>query len=525
MKGPSRHRRTFAALLVCVAFVAAPSAQTTERVDLDAIYRIKDEGLRQSQVMDTLWYLTDVYGPRLTNSPQIRDAAAWALKRLTEWGLSNVRQEIWGPFGRGWTNEKFTANVLTPQPFPLIAFPRAWTPGTDGTMTAEPVLAVIERDDDFKTWTGKLRGKIVLSARPPEIRPLFTATGRRFTDNDLHDIQTQPINVPRPRTTAPPNAAFAQKRMQFFVNEGVVAVFEPGSGRNDHGAILVGGSNRNRDAKEPPTAPWIVVASEHYNRVARLVDKKVPVTIELHARNRFINDTLDSFNILAELPGADKANEIVMLGAHFDSWHAGTGTTDNAVGSAATMEAMRILKASGVKMRRTVRLALWTGEEEGLLGSRAYIKQQFGDIETMALKPAHAKLSAYFNMDNGTGAIRGVYLQGNESARPVFAAWIEPFRSLGMTTLSIRNTGNTDHVAFDEVGLPGFQFIQDPIEYGTHSHHTNMDVYDRAQQEDLMKNATIIASFVYLAANRDELLPRKPLPAPRKPPAAATSTR
>jgi Zn-dependent M28 family amino/carboxypeptidase len=258
-----------------------------------------------------------------------------------------------------------------------------------------------------------------------------------------------------------------------------------------------------------------MVASEHYNRMVRLLQKDIPVKLELNVQNRFVDDTVDSFNLIAEMPGTDRSDEIVMLGAHFDSWHAGTGTTDNAAGVAAMMEAVRILRASGVRMRRTVRLGLWTGEEQGLLGSREYVKQQFGDPESMQLKPAHNRLSAYFNMDNGTGAIRGVYLQGNEAARPAFTAWMDPLRSLGMTTLTIRTTGGTDHLAFDEVGLPGFQFIQDPVEYSTHSHHTNMDLYDRAQAEDLMKNSVIIASFVYHTANRDTLLPRKTLPRAR----------
>jgi Zn-dependent M28 family amino/carboxypeptidase len=315
--------------------------------------------------------------------------------------------------------------------------------------------------------------------------------------------------------------------MQFFAREGVVAVLEPGNGRNDHGAIIVQGSNQNRDPKEPPTAAQIVVASEHYNRIARLLDRKMPVTIELNVQSRFVDDTLDAANVLADIPGTDRADEVVMLGAHFDSWHAGTGATDNASGSAVMMEVMRILKTTGLAMRRTVRLALWTGEEQGLLGSRAYVRQQFGDRDTMQLTPAHATLAGYFNMDNGTGAIRGVYLQGNEAIRPTFAAWMEPFRNLGMTTLTIRNTGSTDHVPFDEVGLPGFQFIQDPVEYGTHSHHTNMDLYDRIQAQDLMKNAVIIASFVYHAANRDDLLPRKalPRPRPRQTPAPAATPR
>ena len=524
-------------ILVC-ALLASLGAQSPpaaviggaagERVDLDAVYKIKTEGLEQSQVMDTLWYLTDAYGPRLTNSPNIRAAGAWATRRMTEWGLSQPRQEAWGPFGRGWTNEKFTANVVTPQPFPLIAFARAWTPGTSGAVTADAVLAIVDREADFSKWQGKLRGKIVLAARATTVSPLLSAPGRRLTDQDLVEIQSQPVNVGRGRGGAPANPPanpnFPRQRMAFYAQEGAIAVLEPGTGRNDHGAILVQGPSQNRDPKEPLTAAQIVVASEHYNRIARLLEHDMRVTIELNVQNRFVDDTLDSFNVVAEIPGTDRADEVVMLGAHFDSWHAGTGATDNAAGSAAMMEAMRILKATGVRLRRTVRLALWTGEEQGFLGSRAYVKQQFADRVTMQLKPAHAKLSAYFNLDNGTGAIRGVYLQGNEAVRPIFAAWMEPFRSLGMTTLTIRNTGGTDHLPFDEVGLPGFQFIQDPVEYSTYSHHTNMDVYDRIQAQDMMKNAVIVASFVYHAANRDALLPRKALPRPRPPETPAATS-
>jgi carboxypeptidase Q len=288
----------------------------------------------------------------------------------------------------------------------------------------------------------------------------------------------------------------------------------PGAGVSDHGSLLVTGNADNRRPDAMPTVPQVVVATEHYGRIVRTLERGVPVRVELDVQNRFHDESLDSFNILAEIPGTDRADEVVMLGAHFDSWHAGTGATDNAAGVAATMEAMRILKATGLTMRRTVRLALWTGEEQGLLGSQAYVAEHFATPTTMDVKLAHARLSAYFNLDHGTGAIRGLYLEQNEKVRSIFSAWMEPFAEMGMRTLTIRGTGSTDHVPFDRVGLPGFQFIQDPIEYFTHSHHSSMDLYERAQAEDLMKNAVIVAAFVYQAATRDALLPRKALPAP-----------
>jgi hypothetical protein len=507
---------------------AVPGVSQAPRPDaaeLDAVARIKEEGLQRSQVMDTLWYLTDVHGPRLTNSPAIRAAAAWAEGRLRDWGVSNVREETWGPFGRGWVNDRIAANVIAPQPFPLLTAPRAWTPGTDGPVKADVAVTAIRAEADFAAWAGKLSGKVVLNNPIADVRMVMAPLGRRYTDQELIDIQAQQVNPGRGRGAraggTPPDPNFRDKLTAFFAKEGVVATLEPASGRNDHGSILVTNAPASYYGATPPMmTPQLMVASEQYNRILRLVDGKVPVQVEIDIRNRFVGDTLDSFNVVAELPGTDKAAEVVMLGAHFDSWHSGTGATDNAAGSATMMEAMRILKATGLRLRRTVRLALWTGEEQGLLGSRAYVKKHFADRDTMSLLPEHAQLSGYFNMDNGGGAIRGIFLQGNEAVRPVFAAWMEPFRSLGMTTLAMRNTGSTDHVPFDEVGLPGFQFIQDPLEYGTDSHHTNNDVYDRLQPEDLMKNAVIIASFVYHTANRDELLPRKPLPRPRPRPAA-----
>jgi carboxypeptidase Q len=493
-----------------------PLAGQHEPVDLDAIYKIKQEGFQRSQVMDILSYLTDVYGPRLTGSPNIRKAAEWAAGKLTEWGLVNVKLEPWGPFGRGWSNERTVIHAVEPQAFPLIGYPKAWTPGTNGPVRAPAVLAVIESEADFEKFRGQLRDKFVLTMAPPEVPAHFEPLGRRFTDDDLKELAMEVGNRGRGgrgRLGGPGGGpGFAQKRLQFFKDEGALALID--AGRGDGGTVFVQ-SGGSRDPKDPPTLPQVSLAVEHYNRLVRMLERKVPVTLELDIRNTFHDDTLEAFNVVGEIPGTDKASELVMLGAHFDSWHTGTGATDNAAGSAVMMEAVRILKASGLKLRRTVRLALWTGEEQGLLGSRAYVREHFADPQTMTLKPEHAKLSGYFNVDNGTGAIRGVYLQGNEMVAPIFAAWMEPFRNLGMTTLTIRNTGGTDHLAFDAVGLPGFQFIQDPVEYNTRTHHSNMDVYDRVQAPDMIQNAVIVAAFVYHTANREQLLPRKPLPRPQ----------
>jgi hypothetical protein len=496
------------------AAIALPLGAQTERLDYDAVYRIKDEGFQRSRIMEVMSYLTDVYGPRLTGSPHIREAAEYAKTRLAGWGLVNVQLEPWGEFGRGWTNERFVAHALTPRAYPLIGYPRAWTPGTNGPVRGEAVMAVVESDRDIEAFKGRLGGKFVLTAPMREVGAQFDPPARRFSDKELDEITTQ--EDPRQRRgrpqLSPERQAFQRRRTQFFVDEGVAALVEPG--RGDGGTFFVG-SGGSRDPKEPPVAPQVVLAVEHYGRIVRTLEKKIPVTLEMDIRNTFHDKDRTGFNVIGEIPGTEKADEVVMLGAHFDSWHAGTGATDNAAGSAVMMEAVRILAATGVRLRRTVRIALWTGEEQGLLGSRAYVKRHFGDRETMALLPAHAKLAGYFNVDNGTGTIRGVYLQGNEAVAPIFAAWMEPFKSLGMTTLTIRNTGGTDHLAFDAVGLPGFQFIQDPVEYDSRTHHSNMDVYERIQPVDMMNNAVIVASFVYHAANRDEKLPRKPLPRPQ----------
>ena len=525
-----RHRPVVAGATLAAALALVPLAaqQPHETIDYEAIYKIKDQGFQRSQVMNIMSWLTDVYGPRLTNSPGFRKAGEWAVKQMNDWGLANVKLEPWvtpnGPFGRGWSNDQFLMQATTPGgTFPVYGMSTAWTPGTKGHVKGEAIHAVVETPEDFARFKGQLRGKFVLTTALRDVPALWEPIGRRYTEQDLKAMQTDTDAAARggrggrggraggPGRQGGPGGgpSFAQQRTQFFKDEGALALITTAT-RNDSGNILLGGVSANRAPNVTDLGlPQIVIAVEHYGRIARTLERKMPVTVEANIINTFHNDT-SSFNVIAEIPGTGKADEVVMLGAHFDSWHGGTGATDNAAGSAVMMEAMRILKQSGLTPRRTIRLGLWGGEEQGLLGSRAYVTEHFADRSTMALKPGHAKLSAYFNMDNGTGAIRGVYLQGNEAVAPIFEAWMKPFNNIGMTTLTIRDTGSTDHAAFDAVGLPGFQFIQDPVEYGTRTHHTTMDTYERVQEEDLRKNAVIVAAFVYHAANRDDRLPRKP---------------
>jgi hypothetical protein len=537
--GP-RRRAAIAATLALSAIVATPllqapgagqsaatAATAVEPIDYDAIVRIKDEAVNRSQVMETLSYLTDVHGPRLTNSPNMRAAAEWAKQRLEGYGLSKVALEPWGPFGRGWVNERTMVAMVAPQPFPLLAFPKAWTPGTNGAVTGEAILAVIEKAEDFERFKGKLKGKIVLVSATRDVPAFFESPTRRYDEKGLTELAKPSLDPSRrgrfgqgrPGAFGTLTADFRKQRMAFFIKEGALALVEMSSGaRGDNGAVIVQAPPEGENQRQPtdaPVLPQIVVAGEHYGRLLRILDKKILVSLELDVKNRFVDTDLNSLNVIAELPGTDKADEVVMIGAHFDSWHSGTGATDNGVSSAVMIEAMRILKASGLKPRRTIRMGLWTGEEQGLLGSRAYVTQHFADRTDMALKPEHAKLAAYFNMDNGGGAFRGVYLQGNEAVAPIFEAWMKPFANLGMNTLTIRPTSGTDHLSFDAVGLPGFQFVQDPLEYSARTHHTNLDVYERAIPQDLVQNAITIATFAYHAAMREQPLPRKPLPKPQ----------
>ena len=479
-----------------------------------------------------MFYLTDVHGPRLTGSPNYKASADWVVERMTEYGLA-ARQEKWGPFGRGCANKHFEAHLIEPQYQPLIGMPLAWTASTDGTVIGEPIMVSIRTDADFDKYKGKLSGKIIMSMAPKEIEFETTALGHRYTDEELADEARAPQPGRSPFSLrAPGNAAggppatpeevrqrreerrkFAEKVAQFYKDEGALVLLS--YGYNGDGGTIFASSGGSYDPKKPIALASVALTPEHYNRIARLMDHKIPVKLQFNIQNEVFENNLDSVNVVAEIPGNRKKDEIVMLGAHLDSWHGGTGATDNAAGSAVVMEAVRILKSLNLPMDRTVRMALWGGEEEGLLGSRAYVKEHFADRETMKLSAEHAKLAGYFNYDNGTGKIRGIYLQGNDMARPIFEAWLEPFKDLGATTVTIRNTGGTDHQSFDAVGLPGFQFIQDPMEYSTRTHHSNMDVYDHIQPGDLMQASAIMASFVYNAAMRDEMLPRKPLPKPQ----------
>jgi hypothetical protein len=553
--------------ITAAAVLAAPVLRAgSEPINYADINKIKAEGLQRSQVMDLASWLTDVYAPRLTGSPMSQKAAEWTVAKLKEYGLVNVKIEPWvnrNGFERGWTNDKFYLAAAAPERFPIPGTPTAWTPGTDGLVSGEVVMVTATTEADLAAYKGKLKGKWVLMQPAPDVAAYWKPQATRYTKEELDALEAWPapaqlefgVTAPggraggpgAPAAPGPPaggrgGMGAMAARIAFFKTEGVLGTFT--TAPRGHGVYTVGG---NRAADPAATLPAIAIGAEHYGRIARMIAKNIPVTIEADIRNTF-HPNPPVFNIVGELPGADKADEIVMLGGHFDTWHASTGATDNGVGVAAMMEAMRILKTSGVKLRRTVRIGLWGGEEQGLLGSREYVAAHFasrqpapatagappagaqppaagqpsppggrggfGPQGPIEVKPAWDKLSVYFNIDNGTGALRGVYLQGNDAVAPIFREWMEPFRSLGMTTLTIRNTGGTDHLAFDAVGLPGFQFIQDEVEYDTMTHHTNLDSYERLQPGDVQKMATIAAGFAYLAANRDEKLPRKPLTIP-----------
>ena len=523
-------RRTILLMLLTAGAATMVVAQS-EKLDYQMLGSIRDEGLNRSQVMDHVSWLSDVYGPRLTGSPGIQQASEWTMKKFREWGLANVHQERWA-FGKGWSLVRFTAHMIEPQIQPLTGFPQEWSSGTKGPVTADVVRVQIASEADLTRYHGKLAGKIVLPQSARRVRMLEGPVILRMTDKDIVEAETTPV----PSSAGGGGrggaaAAFRQKVNEFYVQEGVVAVFDRGSDSDmaaggsdlswqqqhpDGGTIFPNGASA-RDDNAGKSVPVIALAVEHYNRMIRVLDKNVPVKVELNVETKFYDESQpNGINTIADIPGTDLASEIVLLGAHFDSHPYATGATDNATGSGAMMEAMRILKAVGAKPRRTIRVGLWGGEEQGLLGSRAYVREHVAEVDTMALKPEHAKLSAVFNSDNGSGKIRGVWLQGNMAARPIFEAWMAPLHDLGVTIIGPRSVGSTDHVSFDNAGIPAFQFMVDRLEYNSRTHHSTMDTFDRVQRDDMVQQATVIAVFAYNAAMRDEKLPRKALPAPQK---------
>jgi hypothetical protein len=518
-------KRLLAASLLATTLPLAPAAFAEEPVDLDAIARIRAEGFNNSQVMDMIWHLTDHLGPRLTNSPQDRAAQLWAADRLDEMGLSNARLDPWGEFGRGWTFEKVTVEMTHPTYMPMIAIPEAWTPGTGGVIEGEPVLLNFNSVEEVEAFEGDLKGRIVLMGGPVDVQTPFDPIADRHDHGSLEEIFMAPEGRAGGGFDPARIEEFRRRRaVQRAVTEklreaGAAAILETNTSRGSYGVFFVGsGGSREIDAE--PAIPSIVVAPEHYNRIARLLQNEHKVEMRVEVQATFHDDDLTGRNVIAEIPGTDPdlKDEVVMLGAHFDSWHGGTGATDNGASSAVVMEAARILIDAGLKPRRTIRVALWSGEEQGLLGSRGYVAKHFADRDTMETTEEYDNFAAYFNMDNGAGRFRGIYAQSNAAVRPIFEAWIEPLQDLGVTTVTIRDTGSTDHAAFDAVGLPGFQFIQDRVDYFSRTHHSNMDVYERVIPADVMQAAVVMATFAYHAANRDEKLPRKPMPEARERP-------
>ena len=524
----------FGTALIASSFTSQlAAAATEEKVDLDLITKLRDEAMSRSKAQEIFGVLTDEIGPRLTGSPALRKAGDWTRGKFAEWGLQNIHSESFAPFGRGWTLEKSSLRMVAPMQADLYAIPKAWTPGTDGVQRGKLVIAKIMADEDLPKWKGKLAGSIVLLDEPLPIKPHLKADAHRYSHDELDELNKIDLDgTPSRRGDLPTflkRLAFAKKLRTFFTEEKVLAVLNVTRGEDGTIFVQEGGSYKKGELTGPPN---LVVASETYNRLYRLVEKKKPVELEIDVKASFNEEDPEAaINVLAEIPGTDKKDEIVMLGAHLDSWHGGTGATDNAAGVAMAMEAVRLLKASGFKPRRTIRIALWGGEEQGLLGSRAYVNKwiasrpeptdpkelelpSFARKQTgpLSIKPMHGKISAYFNLDNGGGKIRGIYAENNAMVKPVFDAWLQPFQDLGATTTTLRKTDSTDHVSFDRVGVPGFQFIQDDMDYFTRTHHSSMDVYDKVQKSDLLQASMVLASFVAHTANRNEMLPRKPMP-------------
>jgi len=489
----------------------------SQDMDLTAIEKIKNEGLNNSQVENIAYHLIDESGPRLTNSKGYARAANYAVNQLSEWGLVNASTEPWGEFGKGWEVNKSYVAMTKPYYMPFIAVPKAWTDGTNGEVSGNVVFIDIDTEEDFAKYKGKLEGAIVAIKPTGEQGPTFKPDAVRFTEDQLDEMAypkkdgnvMSEDEIKERRAKRMAMRELSNKISTFIAEEGAVLVLKGANGLE--GTLFTSGG-RGYLADAPAAVSELEVAPEYINLMSRLDENGVEVSIEAEVKTTFDTDDLNGYNVIAEIPGSDKKlkSEIVMLGGHLDSWHGATGATDNAAGCTVMMEAIRILKATGLTPKRTIRIALWGGEEQGLHGSRNYVKNHFGDAGTMKLTKEQEKVSAYYNIDNGTGRIRGIYLQGNDRVEPIFKEWFTPFTDLiDHTTLTISDTGGTDHLGFDAIGIPGFQFIQDPIEYRTRTHHTNMDTYERLVMADLKQMAVIVASFVYNTSQRDEKLPRE----------------
>jgi carboxypeptidase Q len=518
----------------------------TESLDLTMYQSIREEAIAHTHVMEYASGLMDGIGPRLTGSPNLKRANEWTRDQFTVMGCANAHLEDWGEFGMGWQQLNTWLRMTSPDTAVFIAQAGPWSPATKGPVTASAAWVDIKEEKDFDKYKGKLAGKLVFFGEMRDVKPVDKPLFTRDDEADLKKIQEFPLTPPNPANSFQAylkRLAFREKVGAFLAAEQAVAVVTPSrDGRNNGGSggtifddtgAAFGWTIYQKEHANP--LPIAVTAIENYGRVYRLLKANVPVSLELNVDTKFTGDHEHGFDTIAEIPGTDPKlkDEIVMVGGHLDSWASATGATDNGAGTVVALEVMRILNSLHVKPRRTIRVALWTGEEQGEFGSYGYVKQHFGDIPRsnapdqlmvteydrdasgpIQLKPEHQKISAYFNLDNGSGRIRGVYLQENAAVGPIFQQWIEPLKDLGVSTLSMRNTGGTDHEAFDAVGIPGFQFIQDPLDYGSRTHHSNMDTYERLQPEDLAQAAAVEAIFVYNAAMRDQMLPRKSLPHP-----------
>ena len=488
-----------AAMVATLGSASLASGQIAqERVDLSAMARIRQEGLEHSQIPELARHLTEVVGPRLTGSPGMKAANEWTAEKLRSWGLSGVAIEPWGRFGRGWENIAYEGRILTPYSQSMPGQPSAWTGSTKGMVTG-PVMVVDGGVDSIARYGTKLRGAFVLITPPRPLPPEFTERERRIPLDSLFAPVHQRAGSQIGWDTLLVNVQKQQAHRDSLISAAGVAGVISGSG-SPYGTIRGGGDWAATNPAAPIPVPTVIIAQEQYNEMYRNVTSGVPVKVQLNVQNRFLTDDLNAYNTLGDIRGTDKPDEYVMIGAHLDSWHFGNGATDNAAGSVVMMEAMRILKALNLQPRRTIRIALWSGEEEGIYGSRNWIKKHPEMVP---------KISAYLNLDNGTGKIRGVWDQSNEKAVPIFEQILWPFRDLGVVAVRRGNTGSTDHVSFDDAGIPGFNFIQDPIEYDLRTHHSSNDVYDHLELDDLKQAAVVVAATAYELANRDEMFPRK----------------